>query len=878
MPDKKSGKKSIREIQKLRGDEFIKSSVYMGSNKTKCQLLLDRAMYTAGKQIIPQYPKQTELSDEEFNEHLRIVCSFNRNLQSADNISMPINMISRIAEESIDDIKKECTYIMNTIDNFEDFSIFSKGYLFYKNFPEEVMSKSDFELYRNALIYYTANIGLGINGFSEDMRNAGLMDKVKNSKSPLLEVYARPMKYLTLATNDDLKQLMYNRMHGIGMSISKRDELFAYAALMGPEKFEALVSGKYSSKENEALIASWFHDHGHDDVVYRAGLCKNARDILRVISVISLKNGASNGVRAHSAGIIKTIEYPEKLYTPKSFDVRFDRNKKDIEFIKTLMNNASNIYVDVWNDKNFWKKVMRNIDAKHGPTRVVKLFDNLASNTKVDERCEPILSDVAKLDRAIDSLNHNDPTPLRKIVANTPGKFLRNCISVMQKANNKEAKKEVGSLIASAAIQKDPMDALKLANYATTRNTIDQRYVILPTGAIHQEKQAKSLDAYDADLIKNTIQNAMKSTLSGSKDLGKVYIDPTLKNCIIPQRSDIASSTGTSYGTGTILNANKGKDIVILGIHWTNSTAQPRTDIDLHAIAVKNLTNMDDHIDIGFRDLVSSFACHSGDITEGDPSGDGSGSEELIAIDKQAMKDAGYRYIIADIHNFNGDFKDNHTVKFIYMEKEKAEKYMMFDEATLEKCSSGHPLYMGETIEPSQFEQSINIDATGDTNIPIVYDVVKDQYIWIDKMFHNSHVIPSRGQECSEKYQTMSEYSNQKHFNAMALMIDSAINTYAPSMYQLFSLYAPSQDIVDSIDKADTIFTMKPIDKTAELTDKTIICAAETDKIAKEFCTLSVCANKEHLAPVQEVKSTDTIMEEANKCHHHHAHDDHEER
>ena len=64
---------------------------------------------------------------------------------------------------------------------------FQQAHMFYPGFPEEVMGKSDAELYLNAIIYYGARYGADIMGFANVMQEYGMMQKEPTERTPLTE-------------------------------------------------------------------------------------------------------------------------------------------------------------------------------------------------------------------------------------------------------------------------------------------------------------------------------------------------------------------------------------------------------------------------------------------------------------------------------------------------------------------------------------------------------------------------------------------------------------------------------------------------------------------------------------------------------------------
>ena len=86
--------------------------------------------------------------------NIQAVLTINRNLESFG-YTLDTEILEQLSKFSIDDL----TYIYNDIIDIikEKIGIneFTKTNLFYSNFPDEVMDKSESELYFNSLLYYT---------------------------------------------------------------------------------------------------------------------------------------------------------------------------------------------------------------------------------------------------------------------------------------------------------------------------------------------------------------------------------------------------------------------------------------------------------------------------------------------------------------------------------------------------------------------------------------------------------------------------------------------------------------------------------------------------------------------------------------------------
>lgn len=462
-------KKSVREIQKRRGAEFVENSTYMNGSKQLNDELQKhpedriKTMMNFENNILLRDSRSLmpfhEAAGDEYNqESLAHVVTFNHILHELTGYSLSAYFLERIAKEAPEDAKEETEMIDSYIKDRYGVSVFSSPHAFYPNFPEDVMKKDDAELYFNAAAYYTfGTYGLQIKGIGvhNAIKEAGMIEE-ETKRNPLLGLYKTKEKRIDLLIDRaDISQqyflgCMKEALHGNIMSETQRNDFLEYAHALCKENavpevdFFKIVEGPYASKENEALITAWLHDNGYDDIVFKNNLCKDAKVILPVISDISLKNGAANGAQPRFYGKDKPIIRPESIRSVKSFDVRL--NKADKVFIKKLMNKDEHLKENVAQNKTLWKKVMRNIDARKGPERVVNVFDDLAKNNFKDIKTpnaeiDAVLKEIKEIDAHPDDNDYDnkrfEAKPVRPIFAviafNMPKKIFANFSAGMSK-------------------------------------------------------------------------------------------------------------------------------------------------------------------------------------------------------------------------------------------------------------------------------------------------------------------------------------------------------------------------------------------------------------------------------------------------------------
>lgn len=819
MSKTRTNKDYIKHRIKVQQEYVQNSSYFCDAIPEKNRMpIVNDCLFKSTRQYVPELHDNAAKSIEELQAQLRFALTINRNLQSKYGYSMDQELLTEFAKSSVEDQKEEYAKLITTMDEVLGVKDFNNSRLFYPGFPEEVMEKSDAELYATAFLYYLGTYGMGISDFAQVMADAGLISKEAPERTPLVEVFDRPVKYINKATEKDFHELMKQRIHGNGLNAANRDLLLKYAATWKSDFLNA-VPGPYKSKENEALVASWLHDHGHDSVILSNHLCKDATDILRVISVISQKNGARNGRITRDEEFNKVAESPERLLTPKSFEVRL--SKDDKKFVKTLMNNCKNLFRDMWTQEPYWKEVMRNIDARKGPAKVVQAFNNLANGIQKDEHGMLVQTQNAEFVRAKEAMKNKDNIePMISFAHKNPGYFLQHCVNVMTIASE-DQKIPLMSALTDVAAQVDPSTALKTYNAVGLREKLTSRVIRNHSKVLQKtDTDPVKLNAQDSQNMRTAISYGLKKALEQMPSFGKVYIDPKLNDVKVPQRQDVKGSDGATVSTASRIPGSKDKNLILAGISWKTDDL----DLDLHATPISDICDLSEVVveqSITWRNLRTPWGLHSGDFTSGDPFEDGKGAQEFVVIDKSLAKKYNIDYILFDVYGYNAGLNTDDSIRTLFMEREGSLSDLPY------KFKRGtRPVFCGEVVEPSTFEESVKLQAKGDSVIMFAYDVQKDNFIWLDEP-----LLPSR---------TRGFYGLDGDNSAKCLALLHAIQNPEPTMGQLFMAYAEAtnSEIVDDITQADHVFTYKPIDAVeAHLKENAItINSMQKEQIYEDYC------------------------------------------
>ena len=325
---------------------------------------------------IPQNPIDIEY------ENINMALSVNRNLESYG-YTLSTDAISALAKLPAQEICEVYNDLTDIIKEYKGIDEFNSVELFYPNFPEEVMDKSEEALYINSLLYYTFSQ-------TDDERCKTIAQMIRDSvteekvdRLPLLENFPDKLKVINNTNIKELDELMINRIHAPkGMNEENLKDVETYFREY-PFKIDQIVSTEipYQSKENLVKTASLLYKLGARNSA--VNMIKDSKDVLRFAAELSNQN-FGNKVNDISLNTKKTV-------SNKNGKVKYKLTNSDKRLIKDMLNNCPNLYYDIWKDEGLYKRLMNRIDSHTGPERVVKAFDNLANKIKKDENGKDII-------------------------------------------------------------------------------------------------------------------------------------------------------------------------------------------------------------------------------------------------------------------------------------------------------------------------------------------------------------------------------------------------------------------------------------------------------------------------------------------------------
>jgi hypothetical protein len=593
----------------------------------------------------------------------------------------------------------------------------------YPNFPAQVMEASEAELYTNAIVHYIGNM-LGVNilpVYDVEVRPA----LVSNKKLTIIEC----------ADDDEFEQIFTNLMSA-KTSISDND--VSHLKWYIKHTSNLRLPDTIPHKEILATVFGEIVLKGKKVNINISDYIKNATDVLRLATYLS------DG----DVSLAENTNY-------KSFKRRTRRS------LMKLIDKCGNIAEDMVRHKQKWLRLGERIHPGEYKKAYPKAFEafNAIRNCHVS-------TFNARVEHAIKT---NLPSAVDMLVTR-PGEFARRLDHVLRLQTRAVGNCDfVIDKFSKVAVDVSTPVLLQLYSHFLNRGTVDKRTVI-PKGKLaklYTIDVAGDIPQLVCRQVANICFNAVAKRVSDRPELGRVYIDESLKTCNIPSSQRSSSKAFRTLTRGTRMDIGEGNFIRLF--QWWKGCI----DVDLTGVLLDENWNYISYCSYTKIKCENTGMYHSGDITTA-PSG---ASEFIdIDIDKATRKNA--RYLVMNVYAFyNINFSDMQECFVGWMMREDS--------------------LSGEIYEPSTVQNKIDLTACTRTCVPVVFDLVKRQVIWCDM------TLSTNG---------LSSLTNNIECNGVKVadMCEAIVKMRKTSLYDLFHMHVVGRNgVLTAVkDEADTVFSL----------------------------------------------------------------------
>lgn len=661
-----------------------------------------------------------------------LVLTLNANLMRLGYILEPelFNALSRLSREEVIGLAQK---IVALLTEFKGAQVKHKP--MYPNFPAQVMDATHTELFFNAILHYFS-IGQWLPNFEELPRQFAFE-----------QTKFQPIGLASEATFCHI----FTRLLQSNDSLSAEDKAIVTWFLQHTDGKGLVIPERIPFHENACLVAAHYLQQGQDISAF----VHNATDILRLATFLS-------------DGDVSLADNTRFRSQPRVV------RRQLMQQLERVINEE-----DIGRHRNKWVRLFHNL---HVGDYSGKVF-TIAGKARNGKHLKSFYSD---LEAALISF---DLEAAVRLLRSRPGEFGRRLDHVLRVAQDKdfqvhaenhrlynlpheqmrkyEQRKVVNGFL--AVVEEIPTRNLtQLLGHLQTRHALVEQRVVFPKGSYQQAVVVtQPLDEMDAGLLAELqagIRASLQRRFASLTTLGKVWLDPALRECPLPTQQRSSSAGLFSVARGTRLPLEVGQDTLRLFIYWVG------LDIDLSATFHDESGTLVEHVSYTHLRSGAYQAYHSGDITRAP-----NGASEFIDIHiPSAAQQA--RYLAMNVLVFNGPTFAEHETCFV--------GWMMREHP------KSNALYKPDTVQ-----QKLDLRQPCRNVMPVVFDLVERKAIWTD--------LPTS----RDGYYYNNVESNQATIQQKLNAIVNVRNRL--SLYDLFSLHALARgEIVVDKAEADTVFAV----------------------------------------------------------------------
>lgn len=475
-----------------------------------------------------------------------------------------------------------------------------------------------------------------------------------------------PYKVLSYA-DDDFVRGRANALlarHG-SLSAAERAFLFSARPLGGLERPNAVY------RENLPFIYAFF-----GDVEYTRSLLSGATDVMRIAAYLSDQ------------------EADLSLKAP----VRFKFSTRHKKNLLSLLEDLDNLEEDMMRHRERWLRLGEIINP--GSARNARRFPKTAAAFH-KLRNEP--KSIPTFNRTVEGKIRagSIDADLLAILADRPGEFMRRLDVLLRRAKDPDAVLDTLRAVAGKC-QTGMLFALNKHLLRRAFSDPTDR-IFFPKGQLTKVKViednrgsiALSVISAAVDIIAST----MYERFSQLETMGKVYIDPRLKEIVMPFNRRGDSSTNVAVIKGS--RYPMGEESIIRLFAWWKGPV----DVDLSAVFCDEDLNQVGLIN--YYDTRGYGCIHSGDIRNAP-----NGAAEFIDIDIDRLLKDGARYVVTSVISFRGDGFENFPCFAGYMERDD--------------------LSSGAKFEPESVAIKFDINGKTTSVTPLIFDLKERKVIFVD--------------------------------------------------------------------------------------------------------------------------------------------------
>jgi hypothetical protein len=591
---------------------------------------------------------------------------------------------------------------------------------FYPGFPEQVLKASKAELYLTAVMHYLTLRRLPAH---------------EHARPPLLEGKLVPW-------------------------LVELGSVAEFESLLAP-----LVSSRTSLSEVDAADVAWFIRQYRGDVFRLLPGDVPFREIRALVGGALVQHVAGDArvdefldrnVETATDALRLAVALSGGDVSLTTATTRFAPMKRGVRrLLLRLLDRAPNAVEDVMRHAERWKRLA---EVLHPGDYADKYPRALAAITAA-RRDDAPASFGSRVETLLAQRHIATLTPL---LQQRPGEFARRLDVTLRRSTDPDAVLDAFETVAAQA--STPILLQVLAQTRAPRPLPLRAFT--PKGALakvygipdRREPLAPEVLARAARIC----QDALVKRFASLPPLGRSFVDPALRDYIVPLAQRAASKSLRTLVRGSRLPLPDTR-FIRLFLWWKNGRA--RTDIDLSAAFFDaNFVFMQT---VAYYNLKGFGGYHSGDIVDAPQ-----GASEFIDLDIDALVEKGIRYVVTSINSYT------------------RQPY-----CDLPECFAGWmaraDLASGEVYEPRTVVDRIDIASDTQICLPFVMDLQERRVLWADL-----------GLTSTPRWNNV-----RNNLSGVSLMLRALVHTPRPDLETLFDLHVRARgERVETPQQAETVF------------------------------------------------------------------------
>lgn len=228
---------------------------------------------------------------------------------------------------------------------------------------------------------------------------------------------------------------------------------------------------------------------------------------------------------------------------------------------------------------------------------------------------------------------------------------------------------------------------------------------------------SRKLSEETKDRFSNILRSLIAGQLANKKDIGKVYIDPALKNCPVPLVGRSDSGKNRTVATGTRIPYGRDKEILRAALYKKG----PRDGFFDFSCAFLD-QNYRFLGQISWNNLKENYAYHSGDCQDTTR-----GVTEIIDVNLSKIKEdvPGAKYIV-----YEGIAWDRFTTV-----DHLTECFLTF--SNVDEAGEGIRTAGNNPLNPAEVKFRVDLTGKAYANIPVIYDIDDNIITILNMATHN---------------------------------------------------------------------------------------------------------------------------------------------